>query len=325
MIATPQDMSALSFQLSSSLWTFGAIGLLFESDVCTHLREPATADEIAAKCPTLPKSRIERCLAVAALAGVLTVDGGRYKLSEGAQCFSQPPMRAVIRGEVRATLLQVVAYLDSATGEASGWRHTNHGLLQAQGDASAGFVAPFKMMLVGMLGDLAQRLERPGARMLDVGVGVGSLAMGMCRAFPALGVVGVDPYDVPLSMARENVTRAGLGERIELRQVRAEELRDEEAFDLAWLPSFFIPATVIETAVARVHAALRPGGWVLFPTGASSGDARAQAVVGLVTESWGGPTLSVSEGEAMLGKAGFSTVRQLPGPPWAPALLAAQR
>jgi hypothetical protein len=52
------------------------------------------------------------------------------------------------------------------------------------GDASAMFAPALKMNLAAGLGDLAERLDRPGGRFLDVGVGVASLSIAMCRLWP---------------------------------------------------------------------------------------------------------------------------------------------
>jgi SAM-dependent methyltransferase len=222
--------------------------------------------------------------------------------------------------------MQPLAFLDSARGDAprEGWSHTDRALLQAQGDASVALVGALKMQIVPALGDLAARLDRSGARFLDVGVGVGSLAIGMCRAWPQVGVVGVDTFEAPLAVARENVSRAGLAERIELRKLGVEDLRDEDTFDLAWLPSFFIPGSAMVASVARIRASLRAGGWVVVGT-LGGADDRQRAVAGLLTDLWGGPALSVAELESLLEGAGFAAVRVLPGPGWAPALVVAQR
>jgi len=327
MIRNPQEMPALTMQLAMSTWTLAAIGAVLESGLVEHLREARSVDDLAARCPTLSRARIERCLAVAATAGVVASEGGQYRLAEGAMCFSQPPMRASLQGDVRSQLMQALAFLDSSAGKgpSAGWSHSDPTLLQAQGDGSAGIAGPFKTMIAPMLGDLPERLGRPGARFLDVGAGVASLSIAMCRGWPALRVVGLDASETPLAAARQNVERAGLADRIELRRLAVEELRDEESFDLAWLPSMFIPAAALPTGAARVRASLRPGGWVLFPIGGFAGEERARAVFALVNELWGGPVLAVAEAESLLKEAGFSTVRALPGPPWAPPLLAAQR
>jgi SAM-dependent methyltransferase len=326
MIANPQEMRALTHELTTSTWTFAALGALFESGLVDHLREPRSLDELAARCSTFSKGRIERCLDVAAAAGVVLAEGSRYRLAEGAMPFSAGPMRAALIGDIRANLMQAMAFLDSSSGGAtSGWRHTNAALLQAQGDASAGFAPMLKAHFIGSMGDLAARLEAPGARFLDVGVGVAALAISMCRTFPGIRVVGLETFDVPLGIAQKNVASAGLTERIELRQSAVEELRDEESFELAWLPSFFIAAPAMAAAVERVRAALRPGGWLLFPAGGSAGEARSRAMYALLSELWGGPALSAAEAEGLLKGVGFSTVRVLFGSPWAPPMLLAQR
>jgi hypothetical protein len=328
MISTPPEMLALTHQLSGSVWTLSTLGVLFESGLATHLREPATLDELVARCPQFPEGRIERCLALASAVGVVVEEGSRFRLADGAKVFAQPPMGTSILGDIRATLLQTLAFLDTASSQAMkrGWNHTDRALLQAQGDASAGLAPAFKMHMIPAMGDLASRLERPDARFLDVGVGVGSLAIAMCRAFPQVRVLGVDAYSVPLSMARENVARAGFEGRIDLMEGSIESLREESAFDLAWLPTFFIADAALPAATARAYAALRPGGWILYPTGMNAmATAHQNAVFGLVNHLWGGPALSVERAESLLKGAGFVSVRALQGPPWAPAMVVGQR
>jgi hypothetical protein len=326
MITNPQEMRALTHELSVAAWTLAAIGALFESGLVDQLREPRSLDDLAAGCGSLSRSRIERCLAVASAAGVVVAEGSLYRLADGAMPFVQPPMRAAIQGDIRSHLMQPLALFESSgkSPARTGWDHTDRSLLQAQGDASSVLPVHLKMQIVPGLGDLAARLERPGARFLDVGVGVGALAIGMCRAWSAVRVIGLDTFDAPLAIARDNVERAGLGERIELRKLAVEDLRDEDSFDLAWLPSFFIPAAAMDAAVARVHASLRQGGWAVLGL-LGGADERQSAVAGLLTDFWGGPVVSVPEMKALLERTGFATVRILPGPGSGPAFFAAQR
>jgi hypothetical protein len=284
--ASLSEMRALTQDLTVSMWTLSAIGVLFESGLAENLREPRPLDELAARCPGLAKTHIERCLRVAAAAGVVAFEDDRYRLADGATAFSQEPLRATLRGDIRAQPMQALAFLDSSTGQApvTGWRHTDRSLLQARGDASAAFPPMLEVNIVAGLGDLAARLDRPGARVLDVGVGVGSLAIAMCRTWPELYAVGVDVFDAPLGIARENVARAALEERIELRKAAVEDLRDEASFDVAWLPAFFLGAAV-KGAAARVQASLRPGGCT----------------------------------QALLQETGFGSIQAMAGPPRAPA------
>ena len=118
-------------------------------------------------------------------------------------------------------------------------------VLQAAGDISAGFAQGLTRNVAPALEGLSERLARPGATFLDVGVGVASLAIAMARLCPELRIVGVDPWQPSLRLARENVDRAGLGDRIELREQGGETLEDEAAFDLAWLATAFMPERLI--------------------------------------------------------------------------------
>jgi SAM-dependent methyltransferase len=326
MIEKPEELRAFTHGLTLSVWSLSAIGVLFESGLAEHLREPRSAQDVAAKCPGMSQERIERILSVVATCGLVVADGHRYQLAPGGLPFLQPAMRAALLGDIRSHLMQPLAFLDSARDPApqKGWRHTDPVLLQAQGDASGALGPMFKMGILPTLGELGARLESPGARFLDVGVGVGALAISMCRAFPQMSAVGIDPYEVSLALAQENVARAGLADRIELRRMGAEDLRDEGAFDLAWLPSFFVPSSALAGCVARVRAALRPGGCLLFAAGQSGGDERQRAVSAMVHEIWGGAGLGATEAQAMLVEAGFTSVRAAPGPAWAPAMILAQ-
>jgi SAM-dependent methyltransferase len=326
MISTREQVRALVHQLGTATWTLGAIGVAFESGLIEELREPCSLDELATRVPSLSRGRLARCVAVLAASGVVVAEDGRCRLAEGVLPFLAQPGRKSLEGEIRSTIMQASAFLDSARGGSEpGWRHVAPPLLQAQGAASAAFPGMFKGMVVPTLGDFGARLEKPGARFLDVGVGVAGLAIAMCRAFPALEVVGLDPFEAPLAIARENVAREGLADRIDLRRATVEELRDEASFDLAWLPAVFIPEAVLPKAIERIRAALRPGGWVLLPVVGGLGDALQRSVWALQNELWGGPLLSSSGAEELLQKGKLSSVRTIDGPPWAPSLVIGQR
>ena len=99
----------------------------------------------------------------------------------------------------------------------------------------------------------------------------------MAHLWPFLNVVGIDPWAPSLTLARENVRSAGLTDRIRLREQAVEDLSDTDAFDLAWIPSAFMPETVVPAACEHVYHALRPGGWLLFAM-ANPGDRSGERV-----------------------------------------------
>jgi SAM-dependent methyltransferase len=230
-----------------------------------------------------------------------------------------------MRAEIRFNMLLDAKLLVPATGSLA-WTHTETELLQAGGEVSAGFAEALTRTIVPRLDGLARRLGSPDGSFLDVGVGVAGLAIAMARLWPSLNVVGIDPWAPSLALARENVRSAELTDRIQLREQTVEDLCDTDAFDLAWIPSAFMPERVIPAACEHIHRALRPGGWLLFAMANPGADPVTAAVVRLRTVLWGGCVIVPSEVEALLSQTGFVDVRTLPSPPGAiVALIAARR
>jgi len=251
----------------------------------------------------------------------LFVSLGITDLTEG---LSDPEMRQLL-GEIRfITLLDTKLLFPQNLSLA--WNHNETGILQAGADVSAGFAEALKHKVAPNLSGLGERLESGNATFLDVGVGAAGLAIAMTRLWPSLKVVGIDLWPPSLALARDNVQRAGLTDRIELRQQSVVDLHDEAAFDLAWLPSLFLPKEIISVACTQVHSALRPGQWLLFAMANPSTDAVAGSTVRLRTVLWGGCVVEFDEIERLLIQIGYVDVRALPVPPGSViALIAARR
>jgi SAM-dependent methyltransferase len=187
----------------------------------------------------------------------------------------------------------------------------------AQGYTSTLFVGLFERFVLPALGaDLLDRLRAAGASFLDIGVGVAALSIAMCRLLPELRVVGVDPWQPALALARENVAAAGLVERIELRELTAEALTDADKYDLAWVPTVFLSDTMLGLATERVHAALHRGGWAIFGLYARLDDPLAAAIADLRTVRHGGELRTPQDVAAMMSRAGFAGVEILFDPQW---------
>jgi SAM-dependent methyltransferase len=212
--------------------------------------------------------------------------------------------------EVRHFWLLDDAFL-RAPQRSPGWGYADPDILQTGGELTRGFAGVLPQLAAGLDG-LAARLSAPDGRFLDVGTGVGMLAIAVAQRFPSLRVVGVDVLSPALALARENVDRAGLGDRIELREQRGEDLPDESTFDLAWLPAPFIPAAALPALVTRVHRALKPGGWLLFASARASEDLRGSILRMRVAHFGGAPSTETGARELL---SAFADVRVLPGPP----------
>ncbi len=159
---------------------------------------------------------------------------------------------------------------------------------------------------------LEARLHQPTARFLDVGVGVGVIAIELCRSYPALRVVGLEPAAAPLAQARRNVVAANLADRIELRQQRVEDLGDTEAFDLAYVAQVFLPDAAFEAGLRNVWRALRPGGWLSMPAISAAGGDLQAALSRLRNTLWGGGARLPEQVAETAQGLGFTAVQIVP-------------
>ncbi len=209
--------------------------------------------------------------------------------------------RSMLLAFVRSYLAQALDLVDDPA-RAGAWSYTDPVLLEAQGSASA--------VVARLIADAG--LGNASARILDVGTGVGGLAVALATRFPDSTVVGIEPWEPALALARKNVAAAGLDGRVTLLPTTVQELDDADGFDLVWLPSFFIPESVLDEALARIYAIMRPGATLVV--GIRHGgeeDSLASAVDDLFTVRSGGSVIDSEEALARLRHAGFGDTREV--------------
>jgi demethylmenaquinone methyltransferase / 2-methoxy-6-polyprenyl-1,4-benzoquinol methylase len=110
---------------------------------------------------------------------------------------------------------------------------------------------------------LVSRVPRPAKRVLDVATGTGAVAIELARAVPERTVVGLDQSAEMLAAGRVRVETAGLGDRIELREARAELLPfadgEFDALTFTYLLRYVDDPGATLRELARV---VRPGGTI---------------------------------------------------------------
>jgi precorrin-6B methylase 2 len=194
------------------------------------------------------------------------------------------------------------------------WSYQDPIILQSQGQVSRLIVRGIHA-LAAQRPDLDAMLQRGGA-FLDVGTGVGWLAIDAARSWPAMRIVGVDPWEPALALARENLAKSGVAERIELRSQSVEHLYDVTTFNLAWLPGPFIGAAIADRALERIHRALAPGGWLIFGINVPPTDSLEKALTTLRNVRSGGYAWTPREVEERLRASDFQRVESFsPGGP----------
>jgi precorrin-6B methylase 2 len=239
---------------------------------------------------------------VAVAVNALLKEMGLQSAVAEAEADALVPVLALIRAE----MLMGGALLRAGVG-LRGWQDREPDVMQAFGEVSLGFwrnverLAPLA---------LSQRLAAPGARFLDIGAGVGWLSIGMLRRWPALTAVGIEPLPGALAIARDNLAATGLSARMDLREGRGEVLHDVAGYDLAFVPSAFIPLEALTRTLRAVRRALRPGGWVMLAVLAPDRDTAAETAFRAAV--WGGEVLGLEPGVALVRAAGFSQVAGMP-------------
>ncbi len=209
--------------------------------------------------------------------------------------------RTIMSAYARSYFRQALDLMENPDRPGS-WEHTDPVLLQAQGSAS--------MVVASLLHEAG--FGKPDARILDVGTGVGGLAIALCKAYPLSKVVGLDPWEPSLEIARKNISEAGMESRITLHRVTVESYEDADGFDLIWLPAFFIPEAVLDDALRNLHRITRPGGSIVVGcTFDVTGEPLYAAVDDLMTVRSGGTPLTPGDAAERLKRAGFSDVRQI--------------
>lgn len=216
-----------------------------------------------------------------------------------------PPQQQMVLGMIRLFFAQAEDLLREP-GRAPGWTFTDPLVLEGMGRGS---------MLIPHLLASAPELESVTS-LLDVGVGVGLLAVSAANRWPDATVVGIDTWEPALERARANVREAGLEQRITLRNQDVANLDDADAYDCAWVPTFFISERVLPVAVSKIDRALRPGGWIVLGFFTAPPDPVAQATMALRTIRSGGTNLDSKRALSLLGDTGYSSIRTMepPGP-----------
>ena len=225
-----------------------------------------------------------------------------------------------IASQAAAPLYQAAAL---ASGRAISWSDQSDQALLAQGRASAIGARVFGQLMLPAMGDLGDRLAAPGARMLDVGTGVGALAVAFAQVFPRLEVLGIDVLDRPLDLARQNIAASDVAARVTVRKQDVAGFTDDTGFELAYLPAPFVPRPGGRAAAGA--AALRPHGWMFIAHGKFGGTPAEDALTRLKTLVYGGTPLGEAEASDLLRGAGLNSVRPVPTPEGAPGITIGQK
>lgn len=211
----------------------------------------------------------------------------------------QPQEKAMVQNMVNLFFALAREILESPERPA-GWTYTDPVVLEGMGRGSS--------MLPPVMAQATEHFG-PVSSFLDVGTGVGWLAIAAAGVWPQAKVVGLDIWDASIERARAHVEESGLSDRVEIRKQDVTALDETDTYDGVWLPMFFFIEDVLRLAIERVLAALKPEGWIVVGRYMPLPDPLAQAAADLRTVRGGGTPLSSDRTVEMLTEAGFADVK----------------
>jgi len=310
----PRNVLKVLEETDRAIWSASALSACAESGLLEHLGKPAAIGDLA-RAASLPPALAQTLVDLLAGYGFVVWKQDRVCASPALLPFTTPEGIVTFRASLRAPLMQAESFrtrLADGSLTLDGWTHTDEAIIEAQG-ALTRLWTTRALPKLKFLPGLVARLERPGAGLLDVGAGAAGLSIALCRHFPHLTAVALEPAPHPAAIGDIHVQQAGLASRIAVRREPVEDLTDEQAFDLAFLPQMFLSDAVIQDAVERIFRALRPGGWLLVAVLSPEGDGVTSAINRLKNLLWGGSMRGVNDLKPRLSDAGFDPVIRAPG------------
>jgi 2-polyprenyl-3-methyl-5-hydroxy-6-metoxy-1,4-benzoquinol methylase len=235
---------------------------------------PATDDQFAERTGCARRYLTEWLRGQAA-GGYVTYDPatGEFSLTEEqAFCLADPN-----GPNLPAAFLTVLGYLRAEreiteafrTGEGFGWhRHDDDVFVGVDAFFRPGYVAALVPEWIPALEGVEEKLIA-GARVADLGCGLGSTSVLMAQAYRRTTVVGSDYHAESIDQERKNAADAGVGDRVTF-EVATAQTFGGSGYDLVTMFDALHDMGDPVGAARRIHEALAPDGtWLLVEPFAS--------------------------------------------------------
>lgn len=182
--------------------------------------KPVTPAELASRTGTSERY-VREWLNANAASGYITYDAtaATYTLPpEQALALAVENSPAFLPGafQIISSCFNDEAKIEDAfrTGKGVGWHEHHHDLFHGtERFFRPGYIANLTSSWIPALNDVQEKLQR-GAKVADIGCGLGSSTILMAKAFPKSEFFGFDYHDGSIELARKEAKREGVEDRL---------------------------------------------------------------------------------------------------------------
>ena len=230
---------------------------------------PVTPAELAANTGTTERY-VREWLSAQAAGGFVTYDAtsGKFALPpEQAMALADEQSPVFLPGffQILSACFKDEPRISEAfrTGKGVGWHEHDHALFAG----TERFFRPnYRAHLIGewipALTDAEAKLKT-GAKVADVGCGLGTSTILMARAYPKSTFVGFDYHPASIEAAKEAAAKAGVSDRVQFEVARAKDFPGKD-FDFVAFFDCLHDMGDPEGAARHVRSTLRPdGAWMI--------------------------------------------------------------
>lgn len=230
---------------------------------------PLTSAELAERTGTNERY-VREWLNSQAAGGYVEYDAaaGRYSLSEEqAFALADENSPAYLPGAflLAVSALRAVPQITERfrTGEGFGWHEHDHGLFRGtELFFRPGYAANLISSWIPSLEGVEERLKK-GAKVADVGCGLGASTILMAQAYPDSTFVGYDYHNGSIEIARRRAAEAGVSDRVKFEVARAKDYPGK-GYDFVTFFDCLHDMGDPASAAGRVRESLAPDGtWMI--------------------------------------------------------------
>lgn len=148
---------------------------------------------------------------------------------------------------------------DAATKYDNNGQYSRNGILRYEKIFGPGYISTGGQETTdALIARLVDRLT-PGARVLDVGSGIGGAAFDLAKRF-GVKVVGVDLAPEMIAIAHERALEANVGDSVEFHIADIMTTTFDEPFDIVWSRDALMHIHDKPALFQRLYSLLKPGG-----------------------------------------------------------------